>query len=451
MLALSLRSVRFGPGCFAASFLAIFFGATLVMAFASMLDTRAGDGVDAASEDTLINMATVVGGWGLVIVAFAVASTLTLSVRQRGGEMALLRSVGATPAQVGRMIVGEAAVLSVAAAVAAIAPALLAGSVLLELLKDTGQVAAGVPYRFGPIALLMGLAITLAAATIAAAVTARRAVKMRPTESLLAASIDARGISKKRVAAACVFLALGLDLAVVTATVMRGKGIDSMATAGQASLHTAIGLALLAPMLVRTIAGRLSGPLERAGAGGYVTAINVRQRTQLMASALIPIILLTATSGALYMQSIENAAPPVASTSTTAAEAENIETLNFVVVGMIAAFAAIMLINTLVAATTKRRQELAQLRLAGATPPQLLRMVSLESIVLLITGVAFGTIAAIFTVVPYNIARTGSLVPDTTIATYLGVVGAAAILALASSLIPALRAIRAPAVETIAA
>jgi hypothetical protein len=212
---------------------------------------------------------------------------------------------------------------------------------------------------------------------------------------------------------------------------MRGKGIDAMATAGQASIHAAIGLALIAPLLVRTIAGRLSRPLERAGASGYLTAHNVRRRTHEMAGALMPIILVTATAGALYMQSIENAAPPVAGTATSAAEAENVETLNFVVVGMIAAFAAIMLINTVVTATNHRRQEFAQLRLAGATPPQVLQMVSLESIVLLVTGIAFGTVAALFTIVPYNIARTGSLVPDSTIAIYLGVVGAAAIVALA--------------------
>ena len=48
------------------------------------------------SRKTLITIASVVGGWGLILVVFAVASTLTLSVRQRGAEMALLKNVGAT-------------------------------------------------------------------------------------------------------------------------------------------------------------------------------------------------------------------------------------------------------------------------------------------------------------------------------------------------------------------
>jgi len=71
-------------------------------------------------------------------------------------------------------------------------------------------------------------------------------------------------MSKKRFAAAGLFLALGLTLAVVTATVMRGKGINAMQTAGQASLYAAIGLALLASPLVRAVTARLAGPLEQS-------------------------------------------------------------------------------------------------------------------------------------------------------------------------------------------
>ena len=66
----------------------------------------------------------------------------------------------------------------------------------------------------------------------------------------------------------------------VTATVMRGKGADAMATAGQASIFFAIGLSPLAPALVRRVTARLAGPLEEAaGASGYLTALNVRRRS----------------------------------------------------------------------------------------------------------------------------------------------------------------------------
>jgi putative ABC transport system permease protein len=449
-LEVAFRTLRFRAGGFVAGFLAVFLGATILMAFASMLDTRANGTLDPTSDDTLFIVATVVGGWGLLLVAFAVASTLTLSVRQRARDIALLKSIGATPAQVGRTIVGEAGLVAVVAALAAIVPAMLVGRLLLALLQDTGQVASDVSYSFGPIAIALGLGITFLAATLAAFVTARRAARVPAVESLFSASVDGSRMSRKRRLAAGLFLVLGFDLAVVTATVMDGKGIDAMQTAGQASLYGAIGFALLAPVLVRVVTARLAVPLRVAGAGGYLAALNTRRRTQQLASTLMPIILFTATTGTLYMQSIENGAPAVANTSITAADAKNLETLNYVVVGLISAFAAILLVNTVVAATSHRRQEFGQLRLAGSTPPQVLLMVALESLVLLVTGVVFGTIAALFTIVPYSLARTDSVIPDSPIAIYLAVVGAAAILTFAAGLAAARHGIRRPAVDAVA-
>ena len=76
MFALALRSLRFRARGFAASFFALFLGAVILMSFASLLDTRVGLTGDAAS--TLLIMACVVGGWGLVIVLYTTLSTLTL-------------------------------------------------------------------------------------------------------------------------------------------------------------------------------------------------------------------------------------------------------------------------------------------------------------------------------------------------------------------------------------
>jgi putative ABC transport system permease protein len=70
--------------------------------------------------------------------------------------------------------------------------------------------------------------------------------------------------------------------------------------------------------------------------------------------------------------------------------------------------------------------------------------------VLVTTGVVFGSIASLVTIVPYSIARTDSAVPDTGLASWLGVVAVAVTLALASSLGTARRTIREPAVEAAA-
>lgn len=452
MLRLTLNTLRRRPGGAIASFLATFLGAAILTSFAAMLDVSAAGGVPDTSKETLDTVAFVVGGWGLLLVAFAVSSTLTMSVRQRYDEIALLRSVGATPAQIRRMILGEATLISVAAAILAIPLGVLGSWGLLQLLQSTDQVAESVGYHFGPMALGIGVTNTILAAVLAALITSRRISKMRVADAAAEATTGTPKMSKKRLALGCAFIALGLNLGIVTATVMNGEGTDAMQTAGQASIWFAIGLAILSPALVRLIARFVGRFLETVGGpSGFLTAQNLRRRTHEMASALMPIILFTsAATATLYMQSIDNAAISAEGLVKTN-EQRNIETLNFVVVGMIVLFAAIMLVNTLVATIQNRRREFGQQRLAGSTPPQVLGMVSVEGAVLASAGVLFGSIASIVTVIPFSIARTDSVLPDQTIGIYLGVVGTAALTTLAASLIAARRTIRGPAVEAVAA
>jgi putative ABC transport system permease protein len=238
----------------------------------------------------------------------------------------------------------------------------------------------------------------------------------------------------------------------LTATVLRDMGLELMAIAGQSVVLCSIGLALLAPALVRVSIAVLAGPVQAiTGLSGYLSVLNLRQRTNQMAGALVPIVLFTGiATGTLYLQGIENAMLAQSGTLKSAI-AKNIEMGNLVVVSMIALFAAIMLVNTLIAATAHRRQEFGQQRLAGATPAQVLGMVSVESVVLTATGILFGSLAAIPAITTYSHARTDSVVPETTVGIYLAVVAIAVVLAMASSIGAARKAISTPAIQTLAA
>lgn len=447
---LALRSLRYRTTGFVASFVALFLGAVVLMSFASMMDTAFAGGVPATTRETLTLMAGVVGGWGLVIVTFTVSSTLGLLVGQRNTEMAVLKGVGATPAQVGRLIVGEAAVVALVAALAAVPVAMVTGGLLLDVLKDTGQAAAGTVHQFGPIAIGVGAGVTFVAATIAAWFTARRATRVRAREAALVAAVDSPRLGGKRRAAGLVLVGIGVSCGAVTGTVVKDMGLEGMAIAGQAAIMSSIGLAVLAPALGRAGIAVLARPVRWfAGVGGYLTVLNVRQRSRQMGGVLVPIILFTGmATGTLYMQGIENS---VTEGTVKSADQQSVETLNFVVVGMIALFAAIMLVNTLVAATIHRRREFGQHRLVGSTPPQVLGMVGVEGAVLTAIGVLFGTLASAVAIVPYSLARTNSLIPDTTIGIYLAIVATAAMLTFAASLGAAGRAIRTPAVRAITA
>lgn len=449
MFGLALRSLRYRTSGFAASFISLFLGAYILMTFASMLDTGFAPGLDDDSSATLVTVSGVVGGWGLIIVAFAVGSTLTLLVRQRSSEMALLRSIGATPAQTTWMVVGEGAMVAILAGTLAITPALFSGELLLNLLIDTGQVAEGVGYVFGTMALSVGLSITFAAAVIAAVVASRRTAGVTARQAMMTVT-DNPKMSKKRIFFGILFLLAGVNCGVLIATVLKDWGIEGMAVAGQAMILSSIGFAILSPALAKAAIALVGGPLRwLTGVSGYLTVLNVRQRTRQFADGLIAIILFTGiATGTLYLQAIENSAIAATGVAKTA-EYKNIETLNFVVVGMIALFAAVMLINTLVAAVIHRRNEFGQQRLTGATPPQVLGMVSVEGVLLSLIGILFGSVAAVVAIVPYSLAKTDSAMPNESILIYLGIVAIAAFLTLVTSLGAARRAIRMPAIRAI--
>lgn len=446
MFALALRSVRSRSTAFLATALSMFLGAVIVMSFAALLDTRAGGGVSAADRYTFQVMAGVVGTVGLLVVAFTVVATTTLTVRQRGTEIALLRSVGATPAQVCRMVVGEASVLAAAAAVLAVPVSIGTGWALVRALASAGVVDDGVAYHYGGYAVGVGVVVTVLAGTLAAWLATRRTAGLRVAESLRQTALGLSRLSRRRAVIGWLFVVIGVNCAVVTANLLDPDDVaTTQSVAGEGAVMAAIGFAVLSPALLRAVAAVAGGVLRRLpGFAGRLAVGNLRQRSGQLAGALMPIIVFTGLAiSTLYVQAIDNSITAGAGTRGD----KGTETINYVVVGVICVFAAVAVVNALIAATTYRRREFGQLRLAGGTPRQVLRLVAIEDTVLIVTGLLFGTVAGLLTVVPYSVARTGSMRPDATIGIYLGIVVLVVLLTLAASLGTVRRTIATPAVE----
>ncbi|MEV2234546.1 FtsX-like permease family protein [Streptomyces phaeochromogenes] len=432
MFALAMRSIRQRPGRFAATLLSAFLGAAIIMTFNSMHDTAGAKGVDSTSAESLSTAAGVVGGYGTLLVFFAVASTLTVNVRQRSAEIELLRCSGATPAQIKRMVVGESVAVALVGALLAIGPAMLGGRLLLDLFQDSGQVAESVDYSFGTIALLSGIDITVLAAAGAAFLAVRRATR----------KTGPRGRGRTFFVRAA--LVLG-GLSVCSTFAFSSTDAALMAPAAYGAILLAVGFALLSPKLLRALLDRL--PLT--GPSGYLAVRTMRERAAQLSGVLMPLILFTGMATAtLYMQAVENDAID-ASGVPKSIDAKNLETLNLVVVGIIVVFSCIMLINSLYAATTYRRREFGQQRLAGATPGQVLGTVGIESLVLTVTGVFFGTAAGLAGIIPFTMVRTDSVLPDEGLGIWFGIVGVAGAAVFATSLVTARRALRTPAVGAV--
>ncbi|MFI8001735.1 FtsX-like permease family protein [Streptomyces sp. NPDC086010] len=444
MFLLARRSVLQRPGRFAATLLSAFLGAVIVMTFSSLHDTAAAPGVDDVSAESMTVSASVVGGYGSLLVFFAIASTLTVAVRQRSGEIHLLRCTGATPAQIRRMVVGESAVVGLAGALLAVGPAVLCGRLLLGLFKDSGQVAAHVDPAFGVIALGSGFGITLLASVGAAFLAVRRATRA-------AAGVRGRSRGTARTLAGCAALVAGAGGVLTTYAVDSDEQM-LMAFPAYGAVLLSVGLAVLAPSMLGRLLGPLKGPLAvLGGAGGYLSARNLRYRGPDLAGVLMPMVIFTGMATAtLYIQGVESDRVAASGLRRTVDD-KNLETLNLVVVGVIVVFSCIMLVNSLYASTSYRSREFGGQRLAGATPGQVLGAVGWEAAILTATGLVLGSAAGLAGIIPFTMVRTDQVLPDRGPAVWIAIMAVAAVVTFGTSLGTARGALRTPATGAVTA
>ncbi|WP_394360166.1 FtsX-like permease family protein [Amycolatopsis sp. SB7-3] len=121
--------------------------------------------------------------------------------------------------------------------------------------------------------------------------------------------------------------------------------------------------------------------------------------------------------------------------------------VNYLLVGMIIAYTVISVANTLVMATVRRRREFGLQRLIGSTRAQVLRMAGFEGGLVALVGIVLGTVVSAGAIVPFCLVAADSLLPMGSPLIYLTIIGLAAALALAATLVPAWAATRGPAVD----
>ncbi|TYL45022.1 FtsX-like permease family protein [Nocardioides sp. BGMRC 2183] len=403
---LAARSLRHRPRAAIATFLAAALGTVLTGSFATLLQTSFTTSGDDA--ETLFVLGAVVGGWGAAIVLFSIASTVGLTTAQRMEEMALLRTLGATPAQVRRLVLAEATAIALVGAVLGAAVALLTGPLLFDLLSGE-LVGAEVDYAGGIAATTAAGLGVLIVAVLAAAIAARRATSGPALLTLRESRAETGRLPWWRVVIGVALVGYGVAMGIVTVTVTADDPdpYAAMSTSGSSSILVGVGLAVLAPTLLRwgaapaLLLGRRSSSL-------HLASYNTVRRARTLSAVLAPVIVLTSAAvGTLMLVAIDARTLPAGTP-----EAGTITLLNNVVVGMLALFAAIMVVNAFVASLAHRRGELQRLRLLGATPEQVRGTVLAEAAIVAVVGIVAGTLGSLATVVPFAVARDEGVVPD---------------------------------------
>ncbi|MFJ7292436.1 ABC transporter permease [Streptomyces collinus] len=137
---------------------------------------------------------------------------------------------------------------------------------------------------------------------------------------------------------------------------------------------------------------------------------------------------------------------PAAADSLQAQRRQANAEVNLLAMGLVLAFTAIAVVNTLAMSVSERVREFALLRLAGATRRQVLRMLRTEALSVLLLATALGSGVSLAVLTSFSIGMTGRAAPAVTPLVYVTVVAGAGLLALLATALPGRVALRVRAV-----
>lgn len=247
---------------------------------------QSAEGLMSAFQNILLGFAAI----ALFVSAFFINNTFSIVVGQRTQQLALLRSLGASRAQITTSVLVEALVVGVLASAIGVGFGLLIAVALQALLQaagfglpDQGIVLAT---RSIVAALVVGLGVTL----VASLAPARRASRVAPVEGMregYAAPVSSRlrrgSIGTVLTAVGALLVLTGLFVADATTTVV--------ALLALGALLAFIGIAQLSPVVAVPLAGALGRPIARifhtTGRLAHANAVRNPDRTAKTASALM--------------------------------------------------------------------------------------------------------------------------------------------------------------------
>ncbi|HSJ27163.1 MAG TPA: FtsX-like permease family protein [Acidimicrobiia bacterium] len=275
---------------------------------AERIEDRLGEGFQAIAADDLARQQVegfqdaigfirtfvlVFAGVALFVGTFVISNIFRVTIAQRTRELAVLRAIGASARQVRNLMLAEAGVISILASAAG-----AVGGIGLAMLIRTAFEAAAVPLPPGPLevtpaavglGVLTGVAVTAGAAMIPAV----KASRVSPIEAMREGFIPpGRRALRGRVLTGGPLTAAGAAAMAAGLFAPLPEGApDAVWFVGVGAVLLFLGVAVLAAVVARPVAGLLGRPLAASGAVAGVlareNAMRSPRRTGLTASALM--------------------------------------------------------------------------------------------------------------------------------------------------------------------
>jgi putative ABC transport system permease protein len=242
----------------------------------------------------------VFAGVAVFVGSFIILNTFSMLVAQRTRELALLRAVGASRAQVTRSVLVEALIVGFVGATAGIGVGIGLASLLKALFGAFGLELGSTPFVFAPRTFLWSYAVGLIVTSVAAYFPARKAAKVPPVAAMRDdVTMQPRGLRLRATVGA---LITGVGIVALVAGLLAG-GSTAASLVGVAAVLVLIGVAVLSPVLSRPIVGGLSVLYPKLfGTVGRLSRDNARRnprRTAATASALMIGLALVGSMGTL--------------------------------------------------------------------------------------------------------------------------------------------------------
>ncbi len=228
----------------------------------------------------------VFAGVALFVGAFIIFNTFSMLVAQRTRELALLRAIGASRAQVTRSVLGESLLVGLVGSIAGLGVGIALAAGLQAVLGSLfGLDLEGLPVN--PRTVIATLLIGVVVTAVAAVLPARRASGIAP----VAAMRDDQALPKSTVR---VRAALGLGLAALGAVAMALVLTDTvteqaLAILGAGVAAVFIGVAVASPAVSKPVVWLVSAPFAGGAVGRLAQRNGLRnpRRTAATASALM--------------------------------------------------------------------------------------------------------------------------------------------------------------------
>jgi putative ABC transport system permease protein len=234
----------------------------------------------------------------LLVGAFTIYNTFSITVGQRTRELALLRVVGASRRQLFRSVLAEAALTGLTASLIGLGLGVVAALGLKALLKAFGIVLPSAPLVFEARTAIVAIAVGVGVTMISAIIPARRAVRIAPVAALVEQGEDRGSAMGRLTRVRAVVLAIAGTVLIVV-----GLGKASLALVGFGGLALLISSTLFTPLLAgplsRVLGRPLAGALGVPGRLGRENSMRNPRRTAQTAAALMVGLSLVSTIAVL--------------------------------------------------------------------------------------------------------------------------------------------------------